>query len=601
MSSLLGVILGLAAVVGAFGFIIFIHEMGHFLTARSVDIRCPQFAIGFGPSLFNFRWRGTNFAVRLFPLGGYVLMNGEDPGDHRDDDPWAAAVHYYFQDQSFPAKPEDLLAVMEGFPEADRTEVWREVRDQVAYARCEEFESLRMVEGNFHDRSIPARILVISGGVIMNFLATMAMLWSLGPFVGVGSFFRVWSPVIAQTAPGTPAERAGIENGDLVLSVQGVPVETATEAFYAIGAQAGTPVDLSIRKQDGTVSELSFRPRLLIGRYSFEVEDDESLTVASTERNPDGSLKHPDWVGKKVKNLDRTRMVESVGLATKTEARTVTLELEGMKEPARIVLPEDFKSVRGQIGVLFGLSDIYFEKDLTSAVIALEDGPAKNAGLQVGDILLGVGRFEVASGNPNAPIFYGSLVEKALEITSRIEQIETLDLIVLRDGKHEKISLAKSSETSSLEKLGVSLEGRGAGDWLKAPFTMIGGMIVAPYDQLSSWLSAERSGSAIVSDMQGPLGIMQLIYNLSDNGFFQFLYFLALLNAAIGAFNLLPFPALDGARLVFLFLEGLRGKPVSPEKEARVHMVGLLVLLTFVVFVSIGDVRRLISSQIFVM
>ena len=71
---------GSLIIVFAFGFIIFIHELGHFLTARAVDIRCPQFAIGFGPSLFSFRWRGTNFAVRAFPFGEYVLMNGEEPG-----------------------------------------------------------------------------------------------------------------------------------------------------------------------------------------------------------------------------------------------------------------------------------------------------------------------------------------------------------------------------------------------------------------------------------------------------------------------------------------------------------------------------------------
>jgi len=94
---------------------------------------------------------------------------------------------------------------------------------------------------------------------------------------------------------------------------------------------------------------------------------------------------------------------------------------------------------------------------------------------------------------------------------------------------------------------------------------------------------------------------MQILFLLSDNGIAQFLYFVALLNAAIGAFNLLPFPALDGSRLVFLIIAGLRGKPLDPDKEARIHLAGLMVLLGFVVIVTFGDIKRLFSADIFVL
>jgi regulator of sigma E protease len=58
--------------------------------------------------------------------------------------------------------------------------------------------------------------------------------------------------------------------------------------------------------------------------------------------------------------------------------------------------------------------------------------------------------------------------------------------------------------------------------------------------------------------------------------------------------NLLPFPALDGGRLVFLFIEALRGKPVDREKEGMVHFAGLVVLLAFMVFVMYNDIARLL-------
>ena len=66
-----------------------------------------------------------------------------------------------------------------------------------------------------------------------------------------------------------------------------------------------------------------------------------------------------------------------------------------------------------------------------------------------------------------------------------------------------------------------------------------------------------------------------------------------LLSANLGVMNLIPFPALDGGRLFFLFLEALRGKPVDQEKEAMIHTAGMALLLAFMVFILFNDVRKL--------
>ena len=75
-----------------------------------------------------------------------------------------------------------------------------------------------------------------------------------------------------------------------------------------------------------------------------------------------------------------------------------------------------------------------------------------------------------------------------------------------------------------------------------------------------------------------------------------FLNIIALISVNLGVFNLLPIPALDGARLVFLIIEGIRRKPVNPKYEGYVHMAGLAVLLLFMVFVTFSDIRRLITG-----
>ena len=65
-----------------------------------------------------------------------------------------------------------------------------------------------------------------------------------------------------------------------------------------------------------------------------------------------------------------------------------------------------------------------------------------------------------------------------------------------------------------------------------------------------------------------------------------------MLSANLGVMNLLPLPALDGGRLVFLFLEAVRRKRVPPEKEGYVHMIGIVVLMALMVFVMFNDIRR---------
>ena len=87
-------------------------------------------------------------------------------------------------------------------------------------------------------------------------------------------------------------------------------------------------------------------------------------------------------------------------------------------------------------------------------------------------------------------------------------------------------------------------------------------------------------------------------YNESkaDGGFYVWLNMLnisILLTANLGVMNLLPLPALDGGRLVFLFLEAIRRKRIDPEKEGMVHMIGLLALMALMVVIMFNDVRKL--------
>ncbi len=77
----------LVAVVAVLGFMILIHEFGHFAVAKWLGVRVEQFAIGFGKRLVGFRRGETDYRINAIPLGGYVKMSGENPMDARSDDP----------------------------------------------------------------------------------------------------------------------------------------------------------------------------------------------------------------------------------------------------------------------------------------------------------------------------------------------------------------------------------------------------------------------------------------------------------------------------------------------------------------------------------
>lgn len=109
------------------------------------------------------------------------------------------------------------------------------------------------------------------------------------------------------------------------------------------------------------------------------------------------------------------------------------------------------------------------------------------------------------------------------------------------------------------------------------------------------------TGGLSLDAVAGPIGVataVEVVYEeTSAYGFIvtllAVLEFIALISASVGIFNLLPFPALDGGRLLFILIELIRGKPVSAEKESLVHVIGFLVLAIFGIIVIFNDILRL--------
>jgi regulator of sigma E protease len=110
------------------------------------------------------------------------------------------------------------------------------------------------------------------------------------------------------------------------------------------------------------------------------------------------------------------------------------------------------------------------------------------------------------------------------------------------------------------------------------------------------------TGKASVNDLSGPVGIVDIVDDTveaakEDGAFYVFLNVMnlvILLSANVGIMNLLPIPALDGGKLLFLFIEAVRGKPIDKKKEGYVHLAGVIFLLLLMVFIVFNDFRKMI-------
>lgn len=105
------------------------------------------------------------------------------------------------------------------------------------------------------------------------------------------------------------------------------------------------------------------------------------------------------------------------------------------------------------------------------------------------------------------------------------------------------------------------------------------------------------TGQAGLKNFAGPLGIAEITGQAAEAGFSRVIWLTAVISLNLAIFNLLPIPALDGSRLVFIGLEAIRGKPIDPNKESMVHFVGFAMLILLMLVVTYNDIMRIFFGQ----
>lgn len=272
---LLGALKAVVAVVSVFVVSIVLHEFGHFIVAKKCGVAVPAFAIGFGPKLFRWVRGGTEYSVRLFPIGGLVQLAGEIPQDalFRKGEEIAFELNARQQIQVL-GDPLDVprgrvgtlvdLDLMERMQMTIDTGDVVETYGIVPHARLmtSAHNSMPLVEKHEQVMGKPLwqRAAMILAGPIMNFLLAGVIFSIVFSHQGV----PVNSPTLGGIVVGSPAQSAGLMAGDRVMAVNGHPISNWTQFVEEIRGDTTLPpeplhIDLV---RNGQAQQIAVTPKL---------------------------------------------------------------------------------------------------------------------------------------------------------------------------------------------------------------------------------------------------------------------------------------------------------------------------------------------------
>ena len=352
-------------------------------------------------------------------------------------------------------------------------------------------------QGSFNRASVWARISVVAAGPIFNFILAFIFAMIITSVIG-------YDPsTVLQVEEGSPAQKAGLQEGDVITEFQGrhISIGRDLELYMTLHGLQDENVTLTYER-DGEEHEISYT----------------------------------------------------------ADSQTSYL-----------------------LGFYYNITE--GEPEVTQVML---DGSMMEAGVQAGDIIREINGVKISTGQDIQDYIAANPLDGS-EITLGIE----------RNGDIRQISI-----TTKMTKQVDS----GFVYNLYREKTNFPGVIKYSAVEVRYWITSTIEslvmlvkGQFTVNDLSGPVGIINVIGDSYEEAktegtvmvWMQMLYWAILLSANLGVMNLLPIPALDGGRLVFLIIEAIRRKKINPNVEGMIHFAGFVLLMVLMVFVMFNDIRRI--------
>jgi len=592
------------AVLGI-SFLIFMHELGHFLVARLFGVRVEVFSIGFGPRLFGGRRGDTDYRISAVPLGGYVKMAGEysEQSDDRQPEP-----------DELSAKP-----------------IWQ-------------------------------RFMIFAAGPVAN----LVLAFVLFP-IAFGNGVPFLAPLVGDVVPGGPAWKAGLQPGDEFVSINGNHVYGLSDVSLEVALSDPNDTRAVIRRA-GHEFEQRFELERSAddSRYDIGVLPavEDALHVEDTGPAYQAGLRTGDRLlavgelaigawhdGKTLTAQDVLGLgiADGAGIEVRVEreGRTVSFPVapelhtpaDATPQLGALALQTRTCGLRGKAAVpeaALQLGDVILQvgdrpvfsgSDIRTALagaatpvtlLVRRDGNLRHVPLDA-DMMAAVIQRDVVFDadlqgppivrmHPAGALREAGVPDGALLLSLNDMPLESFAALHTFVNEHrEQVDYDVRYAVEGVEHT-VSVRARPTpvpdyGLWLELRQVVydvslagaIGAGVDASVNALRNTgmtLAKLFTGEVGTENLGGPLAISKITYESAQWDFAKLLFFLALLSVNLGFINLLPVPVLDGGQMVFLLCEKVKGSRLSERFLQNAQMAGFVAILALMVYVTFNDILR---------
>ncbi len=422
---------------------------------------------------------------------------------------------------------------------------------------------------SFGNKPAWQRLIILASGSVVNLLTALLIFIALS--LG-GTNVPQYRTGVWAVEPGGPAAQAGLQPGDIILRANDRDVKIADDFRYIVTLNANTRVALTIER-GGQQKAITLVPRSVdpgsgkgaTGIVLIYVYNDLKLgPLDSNGGAAQAGLKEGDVVAA----IDDQPVHDSFQVA----------KLLDGKGSAKVTVNRN--------NTIITEPNVPTVDPLVFA--AIPDGSAASqAGLKANDVLTGVGNMTVNNRyQVNQAIAGKQTVNITVTRGSGIVALAKVPVAALTDTYGSPISYTRLDGVPDYPSVHVSYS---LGEAVGAGFAKTGDNVALIFDSLK----AIAQGSQPLKNLAGPVGIGKLTGDVArGGGFLALLTLVGLLGANLFFVNMLPFPALDGGRFLFVLIELLTRKRIPPNVEAIVNLAGMALLLIFIAYVTYFDVIR---------
>ncbi|RKU18829.1 RIP metalloprotease RseP [Candidatus Poribacteria bacterium] len=529
------------------GFLIFIHELGHFLAAKRAGIKVNTFSIGFGPRIVGFKRGETEYKLSWLPFGGYVQMEGEDPSEQTG------------------------------------------------------------AEGEFASASLGSRAFVVIAGPTVNLLFGILAFWFIftvgidagsarlmSQFTGKSIGEKQESIQIGMIADDGPADVAGVMPGDTIVSVNSERITNWAVFHQEIFINPGKELELVVER-DGNQKTLTATPRAVhdlgprgeSGKLDVLKQDD--VIVSQIE---EGSLAAQAGlkVGDQIDTINGHKIYNVPHFGT------------GIWDPKSEWLGTKYQELYNNIdqnkdslelGILRGSETYTLQLPVRWQMKAnvQKDSPAQKAGIETDDIIT---------------TFNGKVVDsKSLYDKLKAAEGNSVVLGLISTGGVEKTVTFSLTETSKNDAggtiYGLTWDAHVSGMELRAPeIPMLKYNVFEAFAKgiETTWFTCTYIARILkkllrrevkLNHLSGPIGIVHITSESAKGGLTSVLFFIGFISINLAIVNLLPIPLADGGHLLFFAIEKIRGRPVPRKVQEIIQQVSFFLLIAFFLYITWFD------------